>query len=126
MHVRVRGLNRRVSLDLRTSVQRRLWFVLGRFGRRIGRVTVDFAEREIPGRPSATRCRIMVNLIRSSRFCVEETGADVTAVVERAAFRVGQLVQREIDRQREGRICSLPQTYLREQSHGHELPRLRC
>jgi ribosomal subunit interface protein len=101
MHLKVRGLNLRVRQELRTSVERRLWFALGRFARRIGRVTVELMEEEGPDRARVKRCRVIVNFVRSSQFCVEETGTDLVAVVERATHRVGQQVRREIERQRD-------------------------
>jgi hypothetical protein len=101
MQLTVRGLDRKAGAELRASIQRRLWFVLGRFGRRIGRVTVDLAEQESSNRTRAKRCRIVLRLIRSGKFCVEEIGTDLVDVAERAMHRVGQLVRREIERQRE-------------------------
>jgi len=100
MQLRIYGLNRK-DRQLRTSIQRRLWFVLGRFASRIGYVTVDLSERENSGRGKTKQCRIIVNVLRSGRLRAEETGPDLEGVIERANYRVGHQVRREIEQQRE-------------------------
>jgi hypothetical protein len=100
MRLEIRSKGVEVGPRLRDSIKRRLRFVLGRFGRRIGRLTVDIAELASPDWPEARRCRIVARLIRSRKLCVEETGPDLADVVELATHRVGQLVRREIQRQR--------------------------
>jgi ribosome-associated translation inhibitor RaiA len=100
MRLEIRSKGVEVGPRLRDSIKRRLRYVLGRFGGRIGRLTVDIAELASPDRPEARRCRIVARLIGSQKLCVEDTGPDLAAVVELAIHRVGQLVRREIQRQR--------------------------
>jgi ribosome-associated translation inhibitor RaiA len=104
MHLSVRGLPLKAHEALRTSIERRLRFVLGRFASRIGRVTVevDLATQAILDRSMVKRCRITVNLDRDYSLSTEDNGSDVAAVVERATRRAGEIVRREMDRQREG------------------------
>jgi ribosome-associated translation inhibitor RaiA len=101
MHLKVRGQNLKIGRELRKSIQRRLWFVLGRFGRRIMQVNCDLAQQDDTGHKSLARCRIVVRMVRSGSLCIEESGTDVAAIVERATDRVGWLVRREVQRQRE-------------------------
>jgi ribosome-associated translation inhibitor RaiA len=114
MHLRVRGVNLEVRRELRTSIERRLWFALGRFAPRIGRVTVSLAKQSSPDRTSEKRCRIIVCLIPAGRVQLEETDIDLGPVVERATHRVGQLVRREIERQREQSDLSATETHTRQ------------
>ena len=122
MHLKVRGLDAKARQELRTFIQRRVWFVLGRFGRQIRRVTADLAEEKGADGTNVNRCRIIVSLTQSCHFCVEETGADLAAVVDRATHRVGHLVRREIDRQREAPDRSAGAAHFIEEAYGHELP----
>jgi hypothetical protein len=87
---------------LQESVERRLRFVLSRFGLRVGRVTVTFAEAD---RDSANnhdmRCRIIVQVAPSGKVRVEVTDTDVENALHRALHRIGPAVDREIERARE-------------------------
>jgi ribosome-associated translation inhibitor RaiA len=101
MRLHLRSQNLPISQELRGSVERRLRFVLGRFGSRISRVTVHLAELIGPDGVTGKRCRILVHLLNSGRFSVEDTDSDLAAVVNRAMDRVSQSVRRELERQNE-------------------------
>jgi putative sigma-54 modulation protein len=111
MRLQMYSQNLAISQELRGSVERRLRFVLGRFASRISRVTVQLAELIGPGGVTGKRCRILVRLLKSGRFSVEDTDPDLEAVVNRAMERVSQSVRRALERQHEeqGRESASPQ-----------------
>ena len=101
LDIRSQGLD--IGQDLRGHIERRLRFVLSRFGDRIGRVTVYLADLNGPRGGIDKRCRIVVRLLRSGQVFVEDTDSDLEAVVDRAADRVAQSVRRQLERRREWR-----------------------
>jgi ribosomal subunit interface protein len=101
MRLQFRRRNLEVSPELRGSVERRLRFVLGRFGKRIGRVTIHLAECNSTQGSMGKRCRIVVRLLRSGEVTIDDRDEDLDAVVNRAMDRVGPAVRRELERQRE-------------------------
>ena len=98
MRLEVRSQNAEISEVSRSLIERRLRFVLGRFASRIRRVTVHMNGSH---GSADKRCRIVVRLVRSGQICVEGSDTDADAVVKRTTDRVGQLVSRELRRQRE-------------------------
>jgi ribosome-associated translation inhibitor RaiA len=101
MRLQIRRRNLEVSPELRGSIERRLRFVLGRFGSRIGHVTVYLAECKSAHGTMGKRCRIVVRLLRSDEVSIDDTDEDLGAVVNRAMERVGPSVRRKLERQRE-------------------------
>jgi ribosomal subunit interface protein len=104
MQLRMRSQNLTISEEMRGSIERRLRFVLGRFGSRIGRVTVLLGEPIGPHGTTGKRCRIVVRLLSSGRVSFEDTDPDLGAAVNRAIDRVGQSVRRELERQHEAAV----------------------
>jgi ribosome-associated translation inhibitor RaiA len=81
-------------------VERRLRFALGRFGRRVGQVTV-----RIDGDgPAESRCRISTEVLPFGRVAVEESDPDLFAAIDRATGRIGRLFGRELERARDARM----------------------
>jgi hypothetical protein len=108
MRLEVRSQNLKAAQEWRGFIQRSLRFVLGRFARRIGRVTVYLEEVDVPNRSAMQRCRIVVRLLRSSPISIEDTDQDLGAVVHQILHRAGQSVRRELERQHEraGRLAA--------------------
>ena len=92
-----------IPQEVRDHLERRMRFVLGRFGSRVGRVTVHLADGSGPGGGTAPHCRIAVRLVPAGRILVEDSDPVPEAMVERVTDRVGQAVRRELERQRAGR-----------------------
>lgn len=84
---------------LRGYIERRLRFVLGRFGGQVGEVTVRIA----PDGPGGHRCRVSAEAKPFGRVAAEETDCDLFAAVERATGRIGRLFGRELRRVRDAR-----------------------
>jgi len=98
MQLEIRSQDLEIDQEFRGSIERRLRFVLGRFGTHIGRVTVHLADLNGPRGGRDKRCRIVVRLVRTGQVFVEDTDTDLGAVVDRATDRVGQSVRRELER----------------------------
>ena len=81
-------------------VERRLRFGLGRFGARVGQVTVRVAGDS----PGERQCRISTEVLPFGRVTVEERDADLFAAIDRATGRIGRLFGRELERVRDARI----------------------
>jgi hypothetical protein len=99
--------NRGLELDgaAAARVERRLQFILARFGQRVGRVTVTLAG--LPGAegPLQVCCRIVVRLVPFGQVGVETAAVDVDAALDWAAGRIGPAVARELLRWRDrGRL----------------------
>jgi putative sigma-54 modulation protein len=91
-----RQRNVQVTEVLRAHVEGRLGLALGRFGDRIGRVTVRFSGQNGRTGEQATRCQIDVSLgPRNVR--AGDTDADLFAAVDHASDRVSRSVARALD-----------------------------
>jgi hypothetical protein len=78
-------------------MDRRVRFVLGRFASRISQVTITLTN--LRGRYLS--CRIVTSLRHAGQIITEDADSDMMVVVQRAVDRNGELVRRELDRQRE-------------------------
>lgn len=104
MKVQIRERNVHVSEVLRAHVARRLGLVLGRFGDRIGQVTVRFSGANGRSGDQATRCQIDVSL-RPRSVRAGDTDADLFVAVDHATDRVSRSVARVLELESErGRI----------------------
>ena len=83
----------------KSYIERRLRFGLGRFGTRVGQVTV----RVSGGGKEEHRCRITAEVLPFGRVAVEESDPDLFLAIDRAAGRIGRLFGRELERVRENR-----------------------
>ena len=101
MQIQIRARHVEVTEVLHAQVERRLGFVLGRFGARIGRVVVRFSDTNGHRGGRDTRCQIDVGLRPSGRVQSEDTDADLLVAVNRAADRVARAVARVLERERE-------------------------
>jgi putative sigma-54 modulation protein len=84
----------------KSYVERRLRFALGRFGGRVGQVTVRVGA---DGR-AASRCRISTEVLPFGRVAVEESDPDLFAAIDRATGRIGRLFGRELERARDAKV----------------------
>ena len=98
MDIRARKID--VDESLHAHVERRLRFALGRFGERLGRVTVRFDDTNGARGGVDKECRIHVGIRPSGNVLVSDVDADLRTVIDRAAGRVGRAVERELNRRR--------------------------
>lgn len=83
---------------LKGYIERRLRFALGRFGDRVGHVTVRMSSNA-----NEKECRISTELRPFGRVAVRESDPDLFVAVDRATGRVGRLFGRELQRVRDVR-----------------------
>lgn len=103
MNVDIHGQGFAVTQALADHVRRRLGFVLARHSDRILRVSVRVGDENGPRGGADKFCRIQVHLLDAPVAAIEDIGADLYTVIDRAADRVGRVVVKHIDRRHEGR-----------------------
>lgn len=103
MNVDIHGQGFAVTPALADHVRRRLGFVLARHSDRIQRVSVRVGDENGPRGGADKFCRIQVHLLDAPVAAIEDIGADLYTVIDRAADRVGRVVVKHIDRRHEGR-----------------------
>ena len=103
MNVDVHSQGFPLTSALADHAMRRLRFVLTRHSDRIQRVVVRLGDENGPRGGVDKFCRIQVHLLDAPVAAIEDIGADLYAVIDRAADRVGRVVVKHIDRQHEGR-----------------------
>lgn len=81
-------------------VERRLRFALGRFGDRVGQVTVRIYSEG----PREIYCRISTEIQPFGHVAVEESDTDLFSAIDRATARIGWLFGRELERTRDARV----------------------
>lgn len=85
---------------IKSYVDRRLRFALGRFGGHVGQIAVRIGGNG----PSESRCRISTEVLPFGRVAVEESDPDLFAAIDRATGRIGRLFGRELERARDARV----------------------
>ncbi len=100
MQLEIHARNVRVTEKLRTHIERKLNFALGRFEPRIDRLSVHVEDVNGPRGGMDKKCRLLASVRPSYRVVVEETNEDIYAGVARAAERMGQAIRKRIERRR--------------------------
>ncbi len=100
MKVEIRERDVQVTDVLRAHVERRLGLALGRFGDRIGRVTVQFSGPNGQTDDRATRCQIDVRL-RPQNVRAGDSDSDLFVAVDHASARVSRSVARILELENE-------------------------
>lgn len=99
MHIEVRTLNTDMAEVMQYYIERRLRFALGRYGERVGHVSMS-VSRDNSG---TFTCRTSAEIVPFGNVEVKESGPDLFAVIDRVAGRMGRLFGRELHRVREAR-----------------------
>lgn len=100
MQLDIRGKGLPLTPSLRTHVERRLRFALGRFVGSLTRVSVSVGDINGPRGGVDKRCRVQMHLGRKTRLLVDELDADLYVAIDRAAERAGRAFERAVARQR--------------------------
>lgn len=103
MNVEIQTQGFPLTSALAEHAKRRLRFVLTRHSDRIQRVVVRLGDENGPRGGVDKCCRIQVHLRAAPVVLIEDIGADLNTVIERAADRVGRVVVKHLDRSRSGR-----------------------
>ena len=98
MRIDVQALGFSLTAPLLDHTRRRLRFALARAGDRIKRVEVRLGDTNGPRGGADKFCRMRVVLEHAPSVLIEDIGADLYAVIGRAAERTGRNVARRVAR----------------------------
>lgn len=101
MNVIVRSRDVAVPEPLAKDIERRLRFVLGRFGRKIAHVSIRFADVNGPRGGVDKLCRVEARIWGRLPLAAEALSADLRAAANRAVDRIGRAVERAVGRRYE-------------------------
>ena len=90
MRIEIQGLGFPLTAALLDHTERRLRFALTRTRDRIKRVVVRLGDINGPRAGEDKFCRIQVVLDGAPSLLIEDAGADLYAVIDRAAERAGR------------------------------------
>lgn len=106
MNVEIRIQHADLADALRSYVERRLQFSLGRFGKRLGRVTVRLKDLNGPRGGADKSCRIGAEIHPSARqVWLEAVDANLLCAIDRATERIGHTFGRMLHRERDRRYA---------------------
>jgi hypothetical protein len=101
MKIHIRQRDGALTIEARTAVERRLAIALGRFGERIGAVTVNLWGKGGPLRSADKRCQIDVSINPARKVTVEHRDPDLLVAAAEAAHRVRRAVARVLEVERD-------------------------
>lgn len=101
VHIEISGRGLTLSPELEQHADKRLHFALSRFSNRIRAVKVLLEDVNGPRGGIDKHCSLTVKLDHGDELRVEDEGSDVLSLLDHAADRLGRLVARELERQRE-------------------------
>jgi len=101
MRIDIKGSGFSLTTALMDHTERRLRFALTRSSDRIERVAVMMGDSNGPRGGEDKFCRIQIHLKRAPQVLIEDIGAELYAVIDRAAERAGRNVAKRVDRQKE-------------------------
>jgi len=103
LEIHLRSSHIEIDDTVREHVERRLQSTLARFGSHIQRVRVKILDINGPRGGKDKCCRIELRMLGAPSVFVEDTDADLLAVVDRATDRAGRAVARLVERARDHR-----------------------
>ena len=101
MRIDINGSGFPITTALMDHTERRLRFALTRSSDRIVRVAVLVGDSNGPRGGEDKFCRIQIHLKRAPQVLIEDIGAELYAVIDRAADRAGRNVAKRVDRLKE-------------------------
>lgn len=101
MRIDIKSSGFPITAALVDHTERRLRFALTRSSDRIVRVTVLVGDSNGPRGGEDKFCRIRLLLKDASPILIEDVGADLYAVIDRAAERAGRNAANRVDRLKE-------------------------
>jgi ribosomal subunit interface protein len=106
MHTEVKLHHLNPERLLSEYVERRLSFTLGRFGNRIGRVTVRITSTPV-GASDEFLCRMAADLHAFGTISAEATDPDVYSAIDRCAGRLARQCESKCARPRSARASRM-------------------
>ena len=98
MRIDIKGSGFPITTALMDHTERRLRFALTRSSDRIVRVAVMMGDSNGPRGGEDKFCRIQIHLKDAPQVLIEDIGAELYAVIDRAAERAGRNVAKRVDR----------------------------
>lgn len=98
MRINIHGLGFPLTAPLLVHTERRLRFAFIRTRDRIKRVVVRLGEINVSRGGEDKFCRMQVYLEQAPPVLIEDTGADLYAVIDRVTERAGRNVANHVDR----------------------------
>ena len=98
MQFDIHGKGMPITERLRGHIERRLYFALERFARRIRKVRVSLGDLNGPRGGVDKRCRVAVELTPSTTIFVEDRYSNVYVAIDRVADRAGMCIGRRLKR----------------------------
>lgn len=98
MRTDIKGSGFPITTALMDYTERRMRFALTRSSDRIVRVAVLVGDSNGPRGGEDKFCRIQIHLKRAPQVLIEDIGAELYAVIDRAAERAGRNVAKRVDR----------------------------
>ncbi len=109
MRIDIQGRGFSLTAPLLDHTRRRLRFALTRTRDRIKRVVVRLGDANGPRGGEDKFCKIQVVLEHAPPVVIEDSGADLYVVIDRATERAGRNVAKHVDRLRENARLAMPQ-----------------
>ena len=101
MRIDIKGSGFPLTTALLDHTERRLRFALTRCSDRIVRVAVLMGDTNGPRGGEDKFCRMRILFKEAPPLLIEDAGADLYAVIDRAAERAGRNVAKRVDRRKE-------------------------
>ena len=101
MRINIQAVGFPLTATLLDHTERRVKLALTRIGGRIKKGVIRLGEANVSCRGEDKFCRMQVYLEQSAPVLIEDTDADLYAVIERVAERAGRNVARCVDQRRE-------------------------
>lgn len=92
MRINIQAFGFPLTATLLGHIERRLHFVTSETSSRIKKVVVRLGETNVSRRGEDKFCRMQVYLEQAAPVLIEDTGADMYAVINRVAERTGRKV----------------------------------
>jgi putative sigma-54 modulation protein len=100
MRIHLRGIGDKLDSALAAYAERRLLFALGRFGGRIGRVTLRLEDTNGPRGGVDKRCHIELRLVGAGSLVVDTRDTAFEPAISRAADRMARRVREHLTMKR--------------------------
>lgn len=104
MRVNLKVRNTDMASALRSYIEHRLEFELGRFSEEVGRVRVKVSGLNGPRGGTKRSFRISADFKPFGRLAVHETDVDLYAAIDRATGRIGRLLRQRLEKLQESRF----------------------
>lgn len=101
MRIDIKAAGFPLTAALLDHTERRLRFALTRSSERIARVAVVMGDSNGPRGGEDKFCNIQIRLKHAPQVLIEDMGAELYAVIDRAAERAGRNVAKRVDRMKE-------------------------